>query len=1044
MANKKISELESRASLSLSDLMAVGDPSTGYLYKTTISDLKTLTGAGVVSFNGRFGTVNPAEGDYTLTQLGDVIITSAANNDVLKYNGSNWVNTQLYTGTVAQYIDGTGAYQTFPTLLSSDRLVTNVRNTSGATITKGTVVYLNGSSGTLPTIAKAQANAESTSTGTYGVVQDNIANNANGYVVVIGNLTALDTSAYNAGDILWLSPTVAGGYTTTKPVAPNHAVYVGIVTRSSNTQGTIEVKIQNGYELDELHNVLITSVANNDVLVYETASSLWKNKAFSTLETDTLNSVTGRGNTTANDITVGSVTAAGLSNLLGQIKTFVTTGNTYIGANPTSATDAGFKLDVNGTTRLNGNTTVTGVLTGSDTIRSTNGTVTVSISYGSTAGIIGTTSNHSLEIRTNNTYRVGVSTAGVVNIANLIGTGSRMVVADSAGNLSTQAIPTSAVSSVFGRTGAVVAASGDYTTSQVTEGTNLYYTDARARAAITLTTTGSSGAATYSGGTLNIPTYTLAGLGGQPALSGTGFVKISGTTISYDNSTYLTTSSAASTYLPLAGGTLTGALGGTSATFSGIVTVNNTIIAAQSAAETSAIIATSGWGGGFNNTIITFGRVALGVAGAIGYDDPNTRLYTGTTTNHSFAIRTNNTDKLIIAANGNTSIAGDLSLTPTNSALIFSSGFARIFMGSSEAIRITSGGNFGINTTNPTAKLHVQGTSYFFDEATFADKLGIGAAPSYRLHVVTSAIGGRQNMSNISRTTGNWVRFTNPEYSVDASMGLMLKVFPDSDSRQGAGMIASGGSANGVTNLDLFVSSGSTTSTSYSALTIKGDSGNIAIGNTNTSEINERFNVTGSGIAIEATDGGSTMLFGNFGGANGIIGTYTNDNLVFRTNNTERMRITAGGEILAGSSSAGVGFVNACKIGSYQAYNGDSNSSALSSQRTAGLFTISGGDNSNSQGSYTAIVANVQYGASDNPGSIFRGYGNSTLAIQIRHNGNIEISSGSIKTGSPTDGTAQPWKFGEATNTLYTATRTVKVEINGALYYLLAVASSDL
>lgn len=68
-------------------------------------------------------------------------------------------------------------------------------------------------------------------------------------------------------------------------------------------------------------------------------------------------------------------------------------------------------------------------------------------------------------------------------------------------------INTDAVTSVFGRTGAVVAASGDYTTTQVTEGTNLYFTDARARAAISLTTTGTSGAATYSGGTLNIPQY---------------------------------------------------------------------------------------------------------------------------------------------------------------------------------------------------------------------------------------------------------------------------------------------------------------------------------------------------------------------------------------------------------------------------------------------------------------------------------------------------------------------------------------------------------
>ena len=60
--------------------------------------------------------------------------------------------------------------------------------------------------------------------------------------------------------------------------------------------------------------------------------------------------------------------------------------------------------------------------------------------------------------------------------------------------------------------------------------------------------------------TSDIPT--LSSLGGQPALSGTGFVKISGTTISYDTNTYLTTSSASSTYLPLAGGTLTGRTSG--------------------------------------------------------------------------------------------------------------------------------------------------------------------------------------------------------------------------------------------------------------------------------------------------------------------------------------------------------------------------------------------------------------------------------------------------------------------------------------------------
>jgi hypothetical protein len=75
---------------------------------------------------------------------------------------------------------------------------------------------------------------------------------------------------------------------------------------------------------------------------------------------------------------------------------------------------------------------------------------------------------------------------------------------------------TDAVTSVFGRTGSVTSTTGDYTTAQITESGNLYYTDLRARDAISLATTGSSGAATYDSttGVLTIPNYTLTGLGG--------------------------------------------------------------------------------------------------------------------------------------------------------------------------------------------------------------------------------------------------------------------------------------------------------------------------------------------------------------------------------------------------------------------------------------------------------------------------------------------------------------------------------------------------
>jgi hypothetical protein len=67
----------------------------------------------------------------------------------------------------------------------------------------------------------------------------------------------------------------------------------------------------------------------------------------------------------------------------------------------------------------------------------------------------------------------------------------------------------SGVTSFNTRTGAITAANGDYTTAQVTESGNLYYTDTRVRAAISLTTTGTSGAATYDSATgiFNIPQY---------------------------------------------------------------------------------------------------------------------------------------------------------------------------------------------------------------------------------------------------------------------------------------------------------------------------------------------------------------------------------------------------------------------------------------------------------------------------------------------------------------------------------------------------------
>lgn len=187
------------------------------------------------------------------------------------------------TGNTTQYIDGTGALQTFPTTSNAGTLIREVRNTTGATLTKGTVVYISGATGNKPTVSKALATGDSTSAQTFGLVQADIANNANGNVVCAGDITGIDTSAFTEGVQLYLSSSTAGTYTTTKQLAPNHLVYIGVVTRAHPTLGQIEVNIQNGYELYELHDVSITSVANNQGLFYEASTDLWKNKSIATV-----------------------------------------------------------------------------------------------------------------------------------------------------------------------------------------------------------------------------------------------------------------------------------------------------------------------------------------------------------------------------------------------------------------------------------------------------------------------------------------------------------------------------------------------------------------------------------------------------------------------------------------------------------------------------------------------------------------------------------------------------------------------------------------
>jgi len=184
-------------------------------------------------------------------------------------------------GSVAVVQTGTAIDLSVATAASTTNVLVQVRNTTGATLTKGTVVYMSGATGQIPTVSKALATSDATSAQSLGMMTTDLANNSNGYVTVIGLLSNLNTSAFTDGAQLYLSSTVAGEYTATKQYAPAHLVYVGFVEHAHPTQGKIFVKVQNGYELDELHDVSARSPTTGQTIVYNSATSLWEKNTVS-------------------------------------------------------------------------------------------------------------------------------------------------------------------------------------------------------------------------------------------------------------------------------------------------------------------------------------------------------------------------------------------------------------------------------------------------------------------------------------------------------------------------------------------------------------------------------------------------------------------------------------------------------------------------------------------------------------------------------------------------------------------------------------------
>ena len=239
--------------------------------------LDSVSGSLYVFKQGAWAAITGAGGGLTMPF--DSITFNTAKDGTVGVGEVEYNDTQ---GSLIQGLKGGNV-----TNVIGQQLHQRVNNRTGATLSKGTAVYLSGSQGNRITVAKALGVTDAFSANTFGIVAESIANNQSGYVITEGLITNINTSSLVEDSAVYLSPTVAGGLTSTKPQAPQHTVYIGICVKSNAGSGELFVKIRNGQELDELHDVRITSPVDKASLYYKSSDGLWRDTTATLLVSDT-------------------------------------------------------------------------------------------------------------------------------------------------------------------------------------------------------------------------------------------------------------------------------------------------------------------------------------------------------------------------------------------------------------------------------------------------------------------------------------------------------------------------------------------------------------------------------------------------------------------------------------------------------------------------------------------------------------------------------------------------------------------------------------
>jgi hypothetical protein len=162
-----------------------------------------------------------------------------------------------------------------------------VKNQTGSTITKGSIVYANGTVGASGRITIDKFIADGSIDAKYllGITAHDLSNGEDGYVISFGKIRKVNTDTFAAGAILYPSPTVAGVWTDVEPVAPNIDMPIGFCINSHVNNGTIAIRVASGYKLSELHDVAISSPVEKASMYY--SGGLWRDTTEALLVSDT-------------------------------------------------------------------------------------------------------------------------------------------------------------------------------------------------------------------------------------------------------------------------------------------------------------------------------------------------------------------------------------------------------------------------------------------------------------------------------------------------------------------------------------------------------------------------------------------------------------------------------------------------------------------------------------------------------------------------------------------------------------------------------------